>query len=121
MTEIWRDIQGYEGKYKVSNLGRVLSCYTSKIMQEHIEDGHCYVRFYSGNTHKDFAVHRLVAQHFILFTPEHAMEYEVHHIDEDRKNDNVNNLIILCANCHNRIHRGNYKITEEIIKNRELA
>lgn len=46
---------------------------------------------------------------------------QVHHIDEDRKNDDVNNLIILCANCHSRIHRGGYKITEEVIKNRELA
>lgn len=46
---------------------------------------------------------------------------QVHHIDEDRKNDDVNNLIILCANCHSRVHRGGYRITEEVIKNRELA
>ena len=27
MTEEWRDIKGYEGKYKISNKGRVMSIY----------------------------------------------------------------------------------------------
>jgi hypothetical protein len=45
---------------------------------------------------------------------------EVHHIDKDRTNDNLNNLIILCANHHNMIHYGNFEITEEIKQNREL-
>ena len=27
MEEIWKDIKGYEGKYQVSNLGRVRSLY----------------------------------------------------------------------------------------------
>ena len=46
---------------------------------------------------------------------------QVHHIDEDRSNPSLENLIILCANCHNRIHRGGYNITEEILNNRELV
>lgn len=46
---------------------------------------------------------------------------QVHHIDCDRYNSSVENLIILCANCHSRIHRGGYKITEEILNNRELV
>ena len=30
MTEIWKDVRGYEGKYQVSNLGRVKSvCYNN--------------------------------------------------------------------------------------------
>lgn len=28
---------------------------------------------------------------------------EVHHIDEDRSNNNINNLCILCPNCHKKI------------------
>ena len=46
---------------------------------------------------------------------------QVHHIDKNRGNDNPDNLIILCANCHSRIHRGGYNITEEILNNREVA
>lgn len=40
---------------------------------------------------------------------------QVHHIDENRLNNSIENLIILCANCHCEIHYGNTKITKEII------
>lgn len=30
----------------------------------------------------------------------------VHHIDHDRSNDDIDNLIILCANCHAIVHWG---------------
>lgn len=46
---------------------------------------------------------------------------QVHHIDKNRDNYSVDNLIILCANCHNRVHRGNYKITKEILNNRAVS
>lgn len=46
---------------------------------------------------------------------------QVHHIDKNRHNSYIGNLIILCANCHNRVHRGGYVITEEILNNRELV
>lgn len=46
---------------------------------------------------------------------------QVHHIDKDRSNADVNNLIILCANCHSRVHRGGYEITETVLNNRELV
>lgn len=29
---------------------------------------------------------------------------QVHHIDEDRTNSDIENLIILCANCHLKVH-----------------
>lgn len=45
---------------------------------------------------------------------------EVHHIDENHENNEVDNLIILCSNCHSRVHRGGYKITEEIKLKRKL-
>jgi hypothetical protein len=30
----------------------------------------------------------------------------VHHKDQDRSNNRINNLIVLCANCHYRLHYG---------------
>lgn len=45
---------------------------------------------------------------------------EVHHIDLNHKNNDLNNLIILCANHHSKVHRGNLKITKEIKNNRQL-
>jgi len=29
----------------------------------------------------------------------------VHHIDENNKNDNLNNLVIICKSCHSKIHK----------------
>lgn len=31
---------------------------------------------------------------------------EVHHLDKDRNNNSVYNLIVLCCNCHTLIHKG---------------
>ena len=31
---------------------------------------------------------------------------EVHHIDKDRNNNSIENLQILCANCHTLLHKG---------------
>jgi len=28
----------------------------------------------------------------------------IHHLDENKKNNNLNNLIIVCKSCHSRIH-----------------
>lgn len=39
---------------------------------------------------------------------------QVHHIDSDRKNGDVDNLIILCANHHCEVHYGDLIITQEI-------
>lgn len=46
---------------------------------------------------------------------------EVHHIDKNKNNDELSNLIIVCANCHRRIHRGGYIVSEMDKKNRELV
>lgn len=43
---------------------------------------------------------------------------QVHHIDENRKNAQENNLIILCPNCHWKLTLGKYKLIgrEQIVK-----
>ena len=38
---------------------------------------------------------------------------EVHHIDEDRENNDINNLCILCPTCHRKITLGYYELTED--------
>ena len=42
---------------------------------------------------------------------------QVHHIDENRLNANLNNLIILCPTCHQKLTIGKYKLVgrEKII------
>ena len=35
---------------------------------------------------------------------------EVHHIDEDRTNNELNNLIVLCCMCHKKLTMGTYEL-----------
>ena len=98
--EIWKDIEGYEGYYMVSNMGRVKSLgngksnngnYSKKRILKPVDDSHGYLKV---NLHKDgkaknYLVHRLVASAFC----ENQMGYtEVNHLDEDKTNNCADNL-----------------------------
>lgn len=96
MNEIWKDITGYCGKYQVSTFGNVRSlnfnrtgrCKNLKFKVS--KDGYFCVALYGcGEKQKWFFVHRLVAQEFIPNTNNLPF---VNHIDEDKKNNNVENL-----------------------------
>lgn len=89
--EVWRDVDGYEGLYKVSNTGKVLSLHTHKILKPFYKQGYQYVNLYrNGNGKKrDFAVHRLVA---VTFLPNPKNLPDVNHKDETRDNNDVLNL-----------------------------
>ena len=93
--EIWEDIEGCEGLYKVSSLGRVKSLGNNKSRQEKIlkhgsvKDGYLYVNLYKEGKRKTYRVHRLVAQAFI---PNLENKPEVNHKDEDKTNNKVENL-----------------------------
>ena len=95
MEEIWRDIKGYEGKYMVSNLGRVKSLNYNKTGKEKIlkgvDNGRGYLilNLYRGGKGKTCRINRLVAQAF-LENPDNLPE--VNHKDEIRTNNRVDNL-----------------------------
>jgi hypothetical protein len=102
MEEIWKDIPGYEGLYKVSSLGRVLSLNynsagISKIMKGSIKRGYLIVELYKDRISKRFSVHRLVTMTFLPI-PENLKRYigtrilQVNHIDENKTNNSVDNL-----------------------------
>ena len=103
MEEIWKDIEGYEGLYQVSNLGRV------KSLDRHIRGTNNSLRFHCGRImspadngkgylsltlknngqEKTVYVHRLVAQHFI---PNPNRKSDVNHKDFDKSNNRCDNL-----------------------------
>lgn len=101
--EEWRDIEGYEGIYQVSNEGRVKSLervqiyndgqvhkYKSKILkQTQDKDGYLMVCLCNNIKRKTCKVHRLVAQTFI---PNPNNLPEVNHKDECKTNNSVENL-----------------------------
>ena len=98
--EIWKDIQGYEGLYKISSLGRVKSTSpglkfvkgspSEMILKQSLSSsGYLHVQLYKNHTASTVLVHKLVALAF-LDNPENKPE--VNHIDSDRTNNKVSNL-----------------------------
>ena len=41
------------------------------------------------------------------FIPKHPCQLDVHHVDQNRKNNSIENLMTLCANCHRLVHFSN--------------
>lgn len=99
MNEIWKDIDGYNGLYQISNLGRVKSLgrrgkgcsLEDRILKPMInKDGYHLVNLKDINhVAKWFTVHRLVALHFI---PNPDNYKEINHKDEIKGNNIVTNL-----------------------------
>ena len=104
--EIWCTIKHTNGKYKVSNKGRIKSLqkYTAKILKDRItKQGYKRIEVIDmyGNR-KSWLVHRLVANAFMLPPDNELMQ--IHHKDKNRLNNNVENLIWLTPEKHNKIH-----------------
>lgn len=104
-AEVWCDVNGYEGLYQVSNLGRVYSIkrdvnqgkYGNErtvggYLLKPTDNGHGYlvVGLRNGNKRKSFYIHRLVAEHFIPNGD--GYEY-VNHKDYNTHNNHADNLV----------------------------
>lgn len=105
MTEVWKDIEGYEGYYQVSNLGRVKSLQTMKyshikkcaipVMRERVlkpfpnTDKYLMIDLKKDGKRNCQKVHRLVAKAFI---PNLDNMPQVNHKDENKQNNCADNL-----------------------------
>lgn len=95
MEEIWRNIDGYEGKYQVSNWGNVKSLnflrsgHPGILSKVNTSTGYYYVTFSANGKRKNFKIHRLVATAFI---PNPENKRTVNHFDGDTLNNYVGNL-----------------------------
>lgn len=103
MDEIWKDIEGFEGIYQVSNMGRVRSldryikCGSGvRLMKGQImlpilkKDGYYQVALWkNGGKPKWCTVHRLVAQAFI---PNPDCKPQIDHVNTIKTDNRVENL-----------------------------
>lgn len=99
MEEVWKDIQGFEGQYKISNTGKVIgfiygrSLTPSEVGWERKAypegGGYLSIRLSKQGVSKHYKIHRLVALHFI---PNPNNYEQVNHKDGNRVNNLVFNL-----------------------------
>ncbi|UOW66895.1 NUMOD4 motif-containing HNH endonuclease [Paraclostridium bifermentans] len=95
MKEIWEEVPGFEGKYKVSNLGQVKTFNFMNTGKERVlkltpdRKGYLKVNLYGKDKHINMQVHRLVAQAFI---PNQENKPQVNHKDGNKQNNKINNL-----------------------------
>lgn len=116
MSEIWREIRGFEGLYAVSSYGNVKAlpkcnprnglCWPERPMTlHHCPQGYLVVWLRKpGGVHQKFRVHRLVADAFLPHDPERPF---VNHKDKDRSHNHIDNLEYM-THKENMDHRDNH-------------
>lgn len=98
-SEVWKDVAGYEGFYKVSNRGNIYSverkdsrgqrCGGRMLKPKYGGKGYHQVNLHKNGVSKTKYVHRLVAEAFI---PNPKGFLEVNHKDENKSNNESSNL-----------------------------
>ena len=95
MQEIWKPIEGTDGRYEVSNTGKVRSTNYNKsgicreLKQKIDRYGYCVVTLHMDGKQKYPTVHRLVAKAFI---PNPENKPQVNHRSGVKTDNNVDNL-----------------------------
>lgn len=103
MKELWKDIDGYDGRYAVSTWGRVKGVHG--IMKPYTNSkGYLKIGLMKDGVSQKHRVHRLVAQAFI---PNPFDLPEVNHIDGNKQNNSITNLEWIDGD-GNRAHSRNY-------------
>lgn len=91
--EEWKEIEGYDGKYVISNTGKVKrrnkrGSYV-EVRTSRSDKGYWYFKLISKNEKKTVSLHRLVAKYFV----ENPMNLtEVNHKNENKDDNNAGNL-----------------------------
>lgn len=95
MKEIWKDVVGYEGRYQVSNMGKIRSVHyhrgqsIKERAQRKDKDGYLCIGLYKNNGGIFKKSHRLVAEAFI---PNPDNKPEINHKNGIKTDNRVENL-----------------------------
>lgn len=110
MTEEWKPINGFEGLYEASNLGRIRSLKRTttkgKVLKQYVNprNGYCYVGLYKCNKSITKRVHKLVYSAFYGWEwgDKYDKSHTIDHIDGDKTNNRIDNLEV-CTQSENQL------------------
>ena len=103
MIRYWKEIKGYEGKYKISNYGEVVSLPRYKQNHSKLQEvpmkqikpyinkknGYVYVYLCNDGKYKNIRLHKIVAETFL----DNPNNYnQINHIDGNKQNNRLDNL-----------------------------
>ena len=90
----WKDVKGFEGLYRVSAEGNVLSLRRNRLLSTRRVNaaGYCIVILCNAGKHKTIAIHRLVATAFLGESP-----LPVNHRNGVKRDNRIENLEFLTA------------------------
>ena len=98
-AEEFKDVKGYEGIYKVSNLGRVKNSKDKLLKPSPNRGGYYLVNLFKDGKAKSYYIHDLVAEHFLSepsgYNPDGTpfrSRPEIDHIDSTKSNNRASNL-----------------------------
>ncbi|MDF2908298.1 MAG: hypothetical protein K0R34_3619 [Herbinix sp.] len=122
MQEVWKNIEGYEGIYLISNLGRCRNIKNGNLMK--VNNSFKYPRYVLSKNGKNekLYIHRLVAKAFI---PNPMNYITVNHIDENHDNysecnlewlSSIDNSRAYCDNHNYNMGVAQYDSNETLIK-----
>lgn len=100
-VEIWKDLDGYDGKYQISDAGRIRIKKTGRYLKSSVDrvTGYMKVSLWTNKSHTK-TVHRLVVE---AFMPNHDELFtQVHHKDGDKTNNHVTNLEWVSSETHGK-------------------
>jgi len=106
MNEIWKEIEGYNGDYFISNLGRVKSFkrYKCGKILKNLKNinGYYNIYLYKKNNKILNYIHRLVYETHNNYKLKG--DECIHHINENKLNNDLNNLKLNTKLDHNNFH-----------------
>jgi len=100
--EIWKDIPGYEGLYKLSNIGNFMSLdracdngrgkYVTKgqLIKSHKVLNHYYIKLWKNGKQKSLLLHRTLLT--LFFSPPPSPRHYAMHLDDNPENNGLDNL-----------------------------
>ncbi|MBQ3754772.1 MAG: HNH endonuclease, partial [Clostridia bacterium] len=135
MEEIWKNIDGFDGAYQISNLGRVKSVERikeyigrnqtgcefivrkycpEKILKTYLRGGYEHVGLKIGSQSFNYSVHRIVATYFI---PNPDNLPVINHKDENKLNNVFTNLEWCTVEYNANYGTRNQRIAEKLMEN----